>query len=60
MNTRENFLDTAERRKESMYCEWPRTLAILKTRPINARGFMKITSVTTNQDVADNAGRFSC
>ena len=54
MNTRENFLDTAER-KESVL-RMAKNLGYLKTRPINARGFMKITSVTTNQDVFDNAG----
>jgi hypothetical protein len=54
MNTRENFLDTAER-KESVL-RMAKNLGYLKTRPINARGFMKITSVTTSQNVFDNAG----
>ena len=54
MNTRENFLDTAERRESIL--RMAKNLGYIKTRPINARGYMKITSVTTNQDVADNEG----
>ena len=33
-----------------------KTLGYNKTRPTNARGFLKITSVTTNQPIADNEG----
>ena len=54
MNTRENFLDTAERRESIL--RMAKNLGYIKTRPINARGYMKITSVTTNQDVTDNEG----
>ena len=54
MNTRENFLDTAERRLSIL--RMAQTLGYIKTRPINARGMMKITSVSTTEDVADNEG----
>ena len=54
MNTRENFMDTAERRESIL--RMARTLGYIKTRPINASGMMKITSVTTTEDVADNEG----
>ena len=54
MNTRENFLDTAERRISIL--RMAQTLGYIKTRPINARGMMKITSVSTTEDVADNEG----
>ena len=33
-----------------------KTLGYIKTRPINARGIMKITSVSTTEDVSDNEG----
>jgi len=54
MNTRENFLDLAERRESVL--RLAKNLGYIKTRPINARGYMKITSVTTSQDVTDNEG----
>ena len=54
MNTRENFLDTAERRLSIL--RMAKTLGYIKTRPINARGMMKITSVSTTEDVSDNEG----
>ena len=54
MNTRENFMDLAER-KESVL-RLAKTLGYNKTRPINSRGFMKITSVRTNEDVYDSNG----
>jgi hypothetical protein len=54
MNTRENFLDTAERRESVL--RMAKTLGYNKTRPTNARGFLKITSVTTDQPIADNEG----
>ena len=54
MNTRENFLDTAERRESIL--RMAKTLGYNKTRPTNARGFLKITSVTTDQPIADNEG----
>jgi len=54
MNTRENFLDTAERRESIL--RMARTLGYNKTRPLNARGFMKIKSVRTTEDVYDSTG----
>jgi len=54
MNTRENFMDTAERRASIL--QMAKTLGYNKTRPINAKGFMKITSITTSEDVLDNEG----
>ncbi len=54
MNTRENFLDTAERRLSIL--RMAQTLGYIKTRPINARGMMKITSVSTTENVSDNEG----
>jgi len=54
MNTRENFLDLAERRASIL--QMAKTLGYNKTRPINAKGFMKITSISTNEDVYDNEG----
>jgi len=54
MNTRENFLDLAERRASIL--QMAKTLGYNKTRPINAKGFMKITSVSTNEAVYDNEG----
>ena len=54
MNTRENFMDLAER-KESIL-RLAKTLGYNKTRPINARGFMKIASVMTSEPVFDNNG----
>ena len=54
MNTRENFMDTAERRASIL--QMAKTLGYNKTRPINAKGFMKITSITTDENVLDNEG----
>ena len=54
MNTRENFMDTAERRESIL--RMAKTLGYIKTRPINAKGLMKITSISTTEDVADNEG----
>ena len=54
MNTRENFMDTAERRASIL--QMAKTLGYNKTRPINAKGFMKITSVSTDENVYDNLG----
>jgi hypothetical protein len=54
MNTRENFMDTAERRASIL--QMAKTLGYNKTRPINAKGFMKISSVTTDEGVLDNEG----
>ena len=55
MNTRENFLDTAERRESIL--RMARTLGYNKTRPLNARGYVKITSIKTTQDVLDSNGQ---
>ena len=54
MNTRENFMDTAERRASIL--QMAKTLGYNKTRPINAKGFMKITSLSTDEPVFDNLG----
>ena len=54
MNTRENFMDTAERRASIL--QMAKTLGYNKTRPINAKGFMKITSLSTDEAVYDNLG----
>lgn len=54
MNTRENFMDLAER-KESIL-RIAKTMGYNKTRPINSRGFMKISSVTTTEPVFDSNG----
>lgn len=54
MNTRENFMDTAERRESIL--RMAKTLGYIKTRPVNARGFMKITSISTDQPIFDNEG----
>ena len=54
MNTRENFMDTAERRASIL--QMAKTLGYNKTRPINAKGYMKISSVTTDEGVLDNEG----
>lgn len=55
MNSRENFLDTAERR--SSILRLAKNLGYQKNRPVNARGFMKISSVMTNQRVYDSDGK---
>ena len=54
MNTRENFLDTAERRESVL--RMAKSLGYNKTRPINSRGFLKITSVVTNEPISDSVG----
>jgi hypothetical protein len=54
MNTRENFMDLAER-KESIL-RIAKTMGYNKTRPINSRGFMKISSVMTSEPVFDSNG----
>ena len=54
MNTRENFMDTAERRASVL--QMAKSLGYNKTRPINAKGFMKISSVSTTEAVKDNEG----
>ena len=54
MNTRENFLNLAER-KESIL-RIAKSMGYNKTRPINGRGFMKITSIRTDEELFDNNG----
>ena len=54
MNTRENFLNLAER-KESIL-RIAKSMGYNKTRPINGRGFMKITSIRTDEDIFDSNG----
>lgn len=54
MNTRENFMDTAERRESVL--RMAKTLGYNKTRPVNARGFMKVTSVKTDEPIYDSNG----
>lgn len=54
LNSRENFLDTAERRESIL--RLAKTLGYEKSRPTNARGFLKITSVSTNEPIKDSNG----
>ena len=54
MNTRENFLGLAER-KESIL-RIAKSMGYNKTRPINGRGFLKITSIRTDENVFDTNG----
>ena len=54
MNTRENFMDTAERRTSIL--KMAKSLGYNKTRPINAKGYMKVSSITTSEGVLDNEG----
>lgn len=55
MNTRENFLDTAERRDSVV--RLARMLSYEASRNIPARGLLRVRSVSTSQDVYDSAGR---
>jgi hypothetical protein len=54
LNTRENFLDTAQRR-ESIF-RLARMLSYQPQRSIPASGLLKITAVITNQPVYDSYG----
>lgn len=54
LNSRENFLDTAERRESIL--RLAKTLGYEKSRPTNARGFLKITSISTNEPLKDSNG----
>lgn len=54
LNTRENFLDTAQRR-DSIF-RLARMLNYQPQRCIPAQGLMKITQVTCNQDIYDSNG----
>ncbi len=55
LNSRENFLDTAERRESIL--RLAKTLGYEKARPTNARGFLKITSIKTTQAIKDSFGK---
>ena len=54
LNTRENFLDTAQRR-DSIF-RLARMLSYQPQRCITSNGLLKITQVVTNQDVYDSNG----
>ena len=54
LNTRENFLDTAQRR-ESVF-RLARMLSYQPKRAIPAQGLLKITTISCNQDVYDSNG----
>ena len=51
MNTRENFMDTAERRDSVI--KLANLIGYTPKRNINAQGFLKILSVSTTEDVLD-------
>ena len=54
VNTRENFLETAERR-DSVY-KLARMLGYNPKRNLPASGLMKVTSVKTNEPLVDSLG----
>lgn len=54
LNTRENFLDTAERRESIL--RLAKLLSYKPKRNIAAKGFLKVTGVRTNFDVFDSNG----
>lgn len=54
LNTRENFLDTAQRR-ESVF-RLARMLSYQPQRCIPAQGLLKVTQITCNQDIYDSNG----
>lgn len=55
LNSRENFLDTAERRESII--RLARMLSYNPKRNIAAKGLFKITSVETNEPITDSNGR---
>jgi hypothetical protein len=55
LNTRENFLDTAQRR-ESIF-RLARMLSYQPQRCITSTGLIKVTQVVSNQDIFDSNGR---
>lgn len=55
LNTRENFLDTAERRDSII--RLARMLSYVPKRNIAAAGVFKLSAVQTNQEVTDSLGR---
>jgi len=54
LNTRENFIDTAQRR-ESIF-RLARLLSYQPQRCLPATGLLKITAINANQDIYDSAG----
>lgn len=54
LNTRENFIDTAERRDSIL--RLARLVSYVPKRNIPASGFLKITSVSTTEPVTDSNG----
>lgn len=54
MNTRENFIDTAERRESIL--RLANMLAYSPRRNYSSRGLVKLTEITTSQDVRDSNG----
>lgn len=52
INSRENFIDTAERRESVLRLS--RMLSYVPSRNLAAQGFVKVVSVTTNDDVFDS------
>jgi len=55
LNSRENFLDTAERRESII--RLARMLSYTPRRNIAASGLFKLSGVRTNQEVTDSVGR---
>jgi hypothetical protein len=51
MNTRENFMDTAERRDSVI--KLAKLIGYTPKRNINAQGFLKLLSIATTEDVLD-------
>ena len=54
MNARENFLETAERRDSVLRLS--RMLSYYPKRATSARGFLKVQSVTTTENIIDSNG----
>lgn len=54
LNTRENFIDTAERRESILRLAY--MLAYSPRRNYPSRGLVKVTEITTSQDVRDSNG----
>lgn len=54
LNTRENFIDTAERRESVL--RLAQMLSYSPRRNYPGRGTVKITQISTNQDIRDSAG----
>ena len=55
LNTRENFIDTAERRESLL--RLAKLVNYQPSRNSNLNGLMKVTSITTNEDVFDSLGQ---